>query len=171
MSWQEINRFELQAIRKLLMLDVAEAAEYIGNVSVRSWQYWESGERSIPADVEIEMYALVSQRNEIIGEIFSAEDDEEDRSQKWYPTFESFTVDYPGHTKTWWRLHQSVLSYLFCEGGEIELQEGIEVDKKSAIYKFFSRTRENDLENQQMEKIFAKRRPSLLEKANNKKDE
>ena len=157
MSWQEINRFELQAIRKLLMLDVTEAAQEIGNVSSRSWQYWESGERPIPSDVDMEMYALISMRNEVLSEIFEAEKDEEERPQKWYPTFEKFEHDYPGFNKVWWRLHQSVLSHLFCEGGDIELSEDAEIDKESAIYKFFSRTREVDIEHRKQEEIFERK--------------
>ena len=155
MSWQTINRFELQAIRKLLMLDVAEAADEIGKVSPRSWQYWEAGERPIPSDVEEEMYALASLRIEGIDEIIDAEED--DIPTKWYPTFESFRVDYPGSTKMWWRLHQSVVSALFCEGGDIELAADIEVDKESALYKFFSGTRPQDIEHRRQEEIFERK--------------
>lgn len=155
MSWQEINRVELQAIRKLLMLDVTEAAQEIGNVSPRSWQYWESGERPIPSDVEEEMYALVSMRNEAIGEIIDAEQD--DDPQKWYPTFGQFLIDYPDSQRIWWRLHQSVISNLFCEGGDIELREDVEVDKSSAVYKFFSRTRDKDIEHRKQEEIFERK--------------
>ena len=155
MSWQELNRFELQAIRKLLMLDVTEAAQEIGNVSPRSWQYWESGERTIPSDVEEEMFALVSQRNEAINEIIEAEQDDE--TQKWYPTFEQFLVDFPNSRKMWWRVHQSVISNFFCESGDIELLEDVEVNKESAIYKFFARTRTQDLEYKKMNDAFEKK--------------
>lgn len=41
----------LQALRRLLFFSVEEAAVLIGDVSPRSWQYWERGERNIPADV------------------------------------------------------------------------------------------------------------------------
>lgn len=152
MCWSGLNNFELQAIRKLLMLDVTEAAELIGNVSTRSWQYWESGERTIPDDVESEMFALSSIRNEIITGVIVADEDE--RKQKWYPTFESFAADYPLRNRIMWRIHQSVLSYLFCEVGEIELLTDIETDKETYIYKYFTSTRDEDIEHQKMEKIF-----------------
>ena len=61
-----MNNLELQAARKLLMLDASEAAEEIGNVSTRSWQYWETGERAVPDDVVDEMLALISIRMEKI---------------------------------------------------------------------------------------------------------
>lgn len=155
MSWQEINRFELQAMRKLLMLDVSEAAQEIGNVSSRSWQYWESGDRPIPSDVEEEMYALVSLRNEAVIELLEA--NEVDQPQKWYPTFEQFLVDYPNSKKMWWRIHQSVVSNLFCDGGEIELQEDLEINEESAMYKFFARTRDKDIEHRKQEAIFERK--------------
>src|SRR3546814_1610125 len=60
---------ELQATRKLLMLDVAEAADLIGQVSPRTWQYWESGRNTVPADVSDEMQALLSIRGEMIDAI------------------------------------------------------------------------------------------------------
>jgi hypothetical protein len=150
MSWAALNNVELQAVRKLLMLDVAEAAECVGNVSVRSWQYWESGERTIPDDVEMEMYGLLALRNEAIDGIIS--NDEDELPQRWYHTFEEFLVDYPASTKAWWRVHQSVVSYLFCEGGEIELVTTIDCDKSAFIYKYFSRTREEDIE-QRMDRL------------------
>lgn len=51
MSWSQLNNFELQAIRKLLCLDVSEAAELVAKVSNRTWQYWESGCSPVPHDV------------------------------------------------------------------------------------------------------------------------
>lgn len=41
----------LQSLRRLLFFSVEEAAAWVGGVSPRSWQYWERGERTIPADV------------------------------------------------------------------------------------------------------------------------
>ena len=41
----------LQALRRLLFFSVDEAAAMIGGVSPRSWQFWERGDRTIPADV------------------------------------------------------------------------------------------------------------------------
>ena len=43
---------ELKVARKLLGLSTVEAAEHIGKVSKRSWEYWENGQRTIKPDVE-----------------------------------------------------------------------------------------------------------------------
>lgn len=64
-----MNHKELQACRKLLMLDVSEAAELVGKVSARTWQYWESCRYPVPQDVEDEMQALIARRLELMGEV------------------------------------------------------------------------------------------------------
>ena len=57
---------ELQALRRHLFFSVAEAAELIGHVSPRAWQYWERGERPIPEAVAQEMRRLVGWRAEAV---------------------------------------------------------------------------------------------------------
>lgn len=150
MSWQELNNHELQAMRKLLMLDVSEAAELIGKVSNRTWQYWEAGRNKVPADVDMEMYALVSQMQECINGAFEEDND----VIKWYHTFEDFQKDYEKGNHVWWKVHQAVCGQLFADGEANELRSDIEADKESYIYKFFSRTREEDIEHERQEKIF-----------------
>ena len=158
MSWHKLNHFELQAARKSLMLDASEAAECIGKVSTRSWQRWESGDRSIPSDIDEEVYALVSQMNECIDGVLEAG---EDQGQiLWYHVFENagegqaaFIDHYPGHTKAWWKVHQAVCSWLFNNGGDVELINSEEADCDSYIFKFFSRTREHDIEYKKQEEL------------------
>lgn len=57
---------ELKALRRLFFLDVAEAAQLIGDCHVRSWQRWEQGTRSIPEDVIKMMNLLKEDRQEIL---------------------------------------------------------------------------------------------------------
>lgn len=56
----------LQALRRLLLFSVDEAALLIGDVSPRSWQYWERGERAIPADVIETVQRLCAWREQAI---------------------------------------------------------------------------------------------------------
>ena len=63
----------LQALRRLLFFTTAEAAELIGGVSERSWQYWESGKRTIPDDVIETVAHLCRWRNEQIADPLSVE--------------------------------------------------------------------------------------------------
>ncbi|SBS29058.1 hypothetical protein MSP8886_01420 [Marinomonas spartinae] len=148
MSWSKLTAPELQAMRGLFFASTTEAAECIaglgGKHPARSWQRWESGQHAIPDDIDTEIYALCSQRTECIDGIFDAE--QESQKIKWYPTFEDFAVDFPTGNKVWWRLHQSVCAAIFSENSDAELLTDIETDKESYIYKFFARTREEDLE-------------------------
>jgi hypothetical protein len=57
---------ELKALRRLFFLDVAEAAQFIGNCHVRSWQRWEQGVRAIPEDVIKMMNLLIEERQGIL---------------------------------------------------------------------------------------------------------
>nr|WP_314738696.1 DUF1870 family protein [uncultured Haemophilus sp.] len=58
--------FELQIARKLLGLSIAEAAEYIGQVSKRSWEYWEREERPIKEDVKEKIKSLLERRKQVL---------------------------------------------------------------------------------------------------------
>lgn len=113
-----MNNLELQAARKLLMLDVSEAAEEIGNVSARSWQYWEAGQRSIPEDVTNEIYALLSIRTEQIDELeeLLSKTTNSQLQLKYYLSFEQYRDDYPDARKMQWRIQQSVAALYFTEG-------------------------------------------------------
>lgn len=115
MSWSKLNNHELQAMRKLLMLDVSEAAQWIGKVSNRTWQYWEAGRNKVPDDVDMEMYALIQQRNELIEELG------DQNTLPYYHAFEDYQAAYPDHNPMQWRLHQSAVSFLFSLGGDIQL--------------------------------------------------
>lgn len=149
MSWDSLNNYELQAVRRLLCLDVSEAAQLIGKVSKRTWQYWESGRSKVPEDVETEMYTLVSQRNQII-DFFTKEVGiySDFGVIRWYHTYEDFLSDYPKSNKILWRLHQSVCAFFFTEGGEVSLDANIELDKNGYIYRWFSVENENPTDEQ-----------------------
>lgn len=119
MSWNKLNNHELQAVRKLLMLDVAEAAKYIGKVSARTWQYWEAGRYAIPDDIDMEMYALVQLRNNFMDDLFLSLSDGD--KIKYYHSFEEWVSDGKDDNKISWKIHQSAVSSLFCTGLDIEL--------------------------------------------------
>jgi hypothetical protein len=125
MSWLKLTNSELQATRKILMLDVSEAAEGIGKVSNRTWQYWESGRSKVPDDVDMEIYGLVKIRNDMIDEHKKKQMECEEVGEiykiPYYHTFEQYIADHPEHSKVNWRLHQAAVSFAFSEGGEVEL--------------------------------------------------
>ncbi len=116
MKWRPMNNKELQALRKLFFLSVAEAAEHIGGVSARSWQFWESGKYSIPEDVADRMLKLAQRRLNMIEtceDLINENHEVEEITQQYYSSLESFAARYPAATMIDWRLAQSVAAY-FC---------------------------------------------------------
>lgn len=57
---------ELKALRQILALECSEAAEHIGNVSVRSWQRWESGAVPVPDDVAAKIQEFSDIRDSLV---------------------------------------------------------------------------------------------------------
>lgn len=108
---------ELQALRKFCMLDVREAAEIIGKVSARSWQYWEAGRSPVPDDVQDMMNGLMTQRQYMLED---AEMDAEAAggtvSLPFYVTYEEYAREHPGQGVIPWRLSQSVAGELYASG-------------------------------------------------------
>lgn len=108
----------LQALRRLLFFSVEEAAALIGGVSPRSWQYWERGERPIPADVIETMRrltdwrakALDAARKSLAG-LQARHGPAEGIRLVWYQTADDFaTVD--GFDPLLWHPHCSVIAEL-----------------------------------------------------------
>ena len=136
MSWEKLNNHELQACRKLLMLDVSEAAELIGKVSPRTWQYWESGRSAVPDDVDMEMYGLIGLRNSMIEAI--TDEFEEGSPIPYFHYFDEFSEAFPDQNKVTWRLLQSAASYVFCEGGDVQLTSKAEIDTNGRLYQLIT---------------------------------
>lgn len=111
-----MNNKELQASRKLLMLDVSEAAEDIGKVSPRTWQYWESGRNAVPADVEREMLDLLSQRTEMMKPLDAALERGERPAIAFHQRYEDFRRANCRGSLVEWRLSQSVAALYFAQG-------------------------------------------------------
>ncbi|WP_299011325.1 DUF1870 family protein [uncultured Shewanella sp.] len=142
MSWLSLNSFELQAVRKLLYLDVSEAAEHIGKVSNRSWQYWEAGRTLVPSDVEIKMYELAQWRSMLIkltlAELVTTKDKSSKITLKWYHNFDAWEAIFPNKNKVLWRLHQSVCAYLFEENERVELDANAPLNTDCFMYQWLS---------------------------------
>jgi hypothetical protein len=103
---------------------VSEAAELIGKVSNRTWQYWESGRSPVPGDVDEAVYAAIQRRNDLVGEYTQWQFDNEGQllNMGYYHTFEQYQVEHKGASKLDWRIHQSAVAFVFSEDGEVELQ-------------------------------------------------
>ena len=102
---------ELKVARKLLGLSTVEAAEHIGKVSKRSWEYWENGQRTIKPDVEELINSLLARRREIIAEVYNIGENAKGISVIYYKTPEYC------ESVLEWRFSQSLASTLSLDFG------------------------------------------------------
>ena len=110
-----MNNKELQAARKLLMLDVTEAAEHIGHASPRAWQYWESGRNAVPDDVGEQVRMLLHMRRELIREI-EQEAPAGSLTLRYFGSLGEFRAEHDDGTVLGWRLHQSAVAHFVGTG-------------------------------------------------------
>jgi hypothetical protein len=105
----------------------------------------------------MEIYGLISQRNECIENLTDLENDL--GPLKYYKTLDAFLTDYPESNLVSWRLHQSITALLFSEGGDIELNEEAPLDTDSYLHQFLTKTRPEDLEYREQEAAFNRKHP------------
>lgn len=106
-----MTRYELKQLRKLLFIEVTEAAKFIADCESRTWQRYESGSRSIPLDVEQTIQQLALTRQERL----QFEYDDKDPNYRYFDTFEEYKEAGGGGNELMWRLAQSVATALLCE--------------------------------------------------------
>ncbi|WP_437884630.1 Aca2/YdiL-like domain-containing protein [Pseudomonas sp. LRF_L74] len=114
-----MNNLELQAARKLLMMDVSEAAAEIGKVSPRTWQYWEAGRSPVPTDVALEVEAMLEVRLErmrAIDDQLAQLAEGETLKLPYHTSFETYAAADTAASKTLWRIDQSIAAMYYTEG-------------------------------------------------------
>lgn len=111
-----MNNKELQALRKLLMLDVSEAAEHIGDVSNRSWQFWEAGRSAVPKDVADLMEDYVNLRDSLLrSRINEFEKTGKRIKLNYYISIDEFEQATGKRNVVMWRITNSVAAELYAE--------------------------------------------------------
>ena len=102
------------------MLDVSEAAEHIGKVSNRTWQYWESGRSPVPNDVAEELFFWNSWRDDLleirIEQCKKDSGNEQLINLNYYKTLDDFEVRTGKRNVITWRITQSIAAQLYSEG-------------------------------------------------------
>lgn len=63
-----MNHTELKTARKLLCLTAQEAAEFVGGMKTRSWEYLEQGAKKIPDDIVEKMQVLLQRRRDALAD-------------------------------------------------------------------------------------------------------
>ncbi|AWK84453.1 DUF1870 family protein [Photobacterium damselae] len=102
---------ELKQLRRLLFLEVSEAATLIGECEPRTWQRWEKGDRAIPRDVSKAIQMLALTRLERLQHEF----DEADPNYRYFESFDEYKISGGTGNELKWRLAQSVATALLCE--------------------------------------------------------
>ena len=104
---------ECQALRQLLLLTQKEAGTWIGQVSERSWQYWESGQRPVPQDVATLLRNIVKEREKLVRAAISQIAGGERPVAVWYQTEDDWKWRSAPKDKPWaWKVHNSVIAEL-----------------------------------------------------------
>ncbi len=104
---------ECQALRQLLLLTQKEAGTWIGKVSERSWQYWESDQRPVPKDVSTLLRAIVRERCQLVDAVIAQLDSGAPPVGVWYQSEDDWKLRSAPSDKPWdWKLHNSVIAEL-----------------------------------------------------------
>ncbi|MGL5103050.1 MAG: DUF1870 family protein [Plesiomonas sp.] len=106
-----MNNNELKQLRRLLFLEVSDAAALIGECEARTWQRWEKGDRSVPNDVADKMQMLALTRTERL----QVEFDSNDVNYCYFETYDEYKDAGGSGNELMWRLAQSISAVLLCE--------------------------------------------------------
>ena len=112
-----MKSYELAAMRKHMTLDVTDCATFIGKVSARTWQYWESGTYAVPQDVFEAMIELKRIRDVMYAKIVDVNegDNPDAPSLQYFHSVEDYLAKHSGHTQIEYKLYQSVICQAFYE--------------------------------------------------------
>ena len=105
-----MTNYELQALRKLLFLDVAEAAKEIGEVTTRTWQRWEDGSRKVPQDIAGQMNDWCQLYSDMLDDKRLNNND-----ITYHKTLDDFETATGKRNVVVWRLTQAIYSTLLLE--------------------------------------------------------
>lgn len=115
-----MTNIELQALRRLFMLKVVEAARYIGgDVSADQWHRWEQGKDPIPETVIDKMLQLKKERRENVALIIDNINNRVGANTiKYFMDYQDFVKINPTKDIVHWRLNQSIATELYFRGLE-----------------------------------------------------
>ncbi len=108
---------ELKALRQILALECSEAAEHIGNVSVRSWQRWEAGVVSVPDDVADQLYDFAAIRDALVEQRYKEFRQKKDALElNFYMTIDEFEQATGKRNVVMWKITNSVAGECLSAG-------------------------------------------------------
>ena len=126
---------ELTQLRRLLFLEVSEAAALIGKCEPRTWERWENGDRAIPNAVSTIIQMLALTRLERL----QIEFDKADPNYCYFYSFNDYKSAGGEGNELKWRLAQSVATAALCESEAEKWNELKYQLAQSFITAFFTR--------------------------------
>lgn len=112
---RQLTNVELQALRKLLHMDVKFAAELAG-CTVQSWYGWEHGINPVPHKVSELMDGIHHEFKDCLASytnMVREQADDERAVMRYYETFELFSSHHPEYfSRLDWRISQAVAVWL-----------------------------------------------------------
>ena len=112
-----MNHLELQALRQLFFMSIAEAATYIsGDSNVTTWQRWEKGEFAIPPVVSEKLQEMNNKRRERLNAIIEKINNRiGNNTMRFFTDYDAFREVYPDGDYLEWKIYQSVASELYSD--------------------------------------------------------
>lgn len=123
---------EIVVIRKHLGLEVREAAELL-NISIRYWQYFETGERIAPMEFISKLDRVVFLFEKIIKNIGV----KEYKILPLYFKYSDFNENFSNATRYKWKLWQTLVCRLRVLGKCIEVHDNVNLNKNFKVYLLF----------------------------------
>lgn len=142
-----MNNLELKAMRQSLGLTVTEAAE-LTQVSKRAFQYWESGKRLVPDDVDLYFFTLASNYTMVLEKMMAdvqattvqPSDEVVAPTKKpvlpFFHSFEDFNKTKKCKSVACWRIYQAVVGQLLLLGNITKLDDAAVIPKSFWVHKW-----------------------------------
>lgn len=111
---------QLQAIRKILLMSITDAAAMMGRVSSQTWSRWEAGAVPVPADIGDRMAFFFELREKMVENL--RESHEGGQSEfPYYASYEEWMEQRKVDSKLAWLLWQSAVGRLSATCPEVKL--------------------------------------------------
>lgn len=105
------------ALRQIFLMTQAEAAQWVGDVSERSWQYWEEGRKPVPEDVAAMLRMIASKRTLDIDLALQQINAGSPAVAVWYRFSDDWRWRATPKDHPWaWKLHNSIVAELASRG-------------------------------------------------------
>ncbi|HFZ8996054.1 TPA: YdiL family protein [Citrobacter freundii] len=111
-----MNRYELQALRHVFALSIAECVNWIApDYTAAAWQQWETGEKEIPPAVAEKLLDMRQKRkSRILAIIDKINNRIGNNTMRFFDNFAAFQSVYQNGDFLEWKIYQSAAAELYA---------------------------------------------------------